>query len=236
MSISKNKGDYSGRILRLRGARTPSASLKMLALSSYESMELFDAIRSRRSIRRYTDQPVPGEVIERLLAAAIWAPSAHNRQPWRFAVVAAPEAKERLARAMGDRLRADRLADGDESDVVEQDVARSLVRITSAPVVVLVCLTMADMDSYPDTRRKKAEYTMAVQSAAMAVQNLLLAAHAEGLGACWMCAPLFCPEAVREALSLPEDWEAQALTTLGYPASAGKPPVRRPLSGVVLTR
>jgi nitroreductase len=77
---------------------------------------------------------------------------------------------------------------------------------------------------------------MAVQSVAMAVQNLLLAAHAEGLGACWMCAPLFCPDTVREAMGLPEDWEAQAVITLGYPASAGKSPVRRPLSEVVLTR
>src|SRR5574341_730587 len=171
-------------------------------------MELFDAICTRRSIRRYMDQPILAEVIQRLLTAATWAPSAHNRQPWRFAVLNAPEAKTRLARAMGDRLRADRLADGDDPEAVARDAQRSYMRLTGAPVVLVVCLTMADMDSYPDTRRKKAEYTMAVQSVAMAVQNLLLAAHAEGLGACWMCAPLFCPDTVREALGLPHDWEA----------------------------
>jgi nitroreductase len=94
------------------------------------------------------------------------------------------------------------------------------------------------MDSYPDTRRKKAEYTMAVQSVAMAVQNLLLAAHAEGLGACWMCAPLFCPEAVREALALSEDWEAQAVITLGAPAGAGtlRAASRRSLAEVAIFR
>jgi len=64
----------------------------------------------------------------------------------------------------------------------------------------------------------------------MAVQNLLLAAHAEGLGACWMCAPLFDAEAVRQALDLPADWQPQALITLGRPASAGKPAMRRPLA------
>jgi F420 biosynthesis protein FbiB-like protein len=89
------------------------------------------------------------------------------------------------------------------------------------------------MDYYPDARRQAAERLMAVQSVAMAVQNLLLAAHAEGLGACWMCAPLFCPDAVRSALSLPEDWEPQALVTLGYPGGPGKVPVRRPLADLV---
>jgi F420 biosynthesis protein FbiB-like protein len=201
-------------------------------------MELFDAIRTRRSIRQYTDQPILAEVIERVLAAAVWAPSAHNRQPWRFAVLTAPETKERLARAMGDRLRADRLADGDDPEAVARDAQRSYTRLTGAPVVIVVGLTMADMDSYPDTRRRKAEYTMAVQSVAMAVQNLLLAAHAEGLGACWMCAPLFCPEAVREALGLSEDWEAQAVITLGAPAAAGtlRAASRRSLAEVTIFR
>jgi F420 biosynthesis protein FbiB-like protein len=98
----------------------------------------------------------------------------------------------------------------------------------------VLCLTIAEMDVYPDRRRKKAEFVMAVQSAALAAQNLLLAAHAEGLGACWLCAPLFCPEAVRAALDLPADWEPQALITLGYPAEAGKPAVRKPLAEVVI--
>ena len=195
-------------------------------------MELFDVIRTRRSIRHYTGQPVPVEVIERLLTAATWAPSAHNRQPWRFAILTAPADKVRLARAMGARLRADRLADGDDPEAVARDADRSCARLTQAPVVVAVCLTMRDMDQYPEARRKQAEYTMAVQSVAMAVQNLLLAAHAEGLGACWMCAPLFCPEAVRGALCLPEAWEAQALITLGYPANTGKSASRKPQAEV----
>ncbi len=193
-------------------------------------------IRARRSIRRYTAQAVPAEVVERLLTAAMWAPSAHNRQPWRFVIVTASETRQRLARTMGDRLRADRLADGDQLAAVEADAARSYARITGAPVVVVVCLTLGDMDAYPDARRQNAEYLMAVQSVAMAVQNLLLAAQAEGLGACWLCAPLFCSEAVTGALDLPAEWQAQALVTLGYPDSAGKPAVRRPLADVALRR
>lgn len=199
-------------------------------------MNLGQAIHSRRSIRRYTAEPVPATLVEQLLTAAIWAPSAHNRQPWRFAVIQTDSAKQTLATAMGERLRVDRLADGDPAEAVEADAARSYARITSAPIVIAVCLTMADMDVYPDTRRKKAEYLMATQSVAMAVQNLLLAAHAEGLGACWMCAPLFCPDVVKGALDLPDDWEPQALITLGYPADAGKPASRKPVEAVILWR
>lgn len=199
-------------------------------------MDVLTAIHTRRSIRRYAPAPVPAEVIERLLTAATWAPSAHNRQPWRFAVLTEHAPKERLAEAMGARLRADRLADGDAPDLVEKDAARSHLRLVNAPIIIVVCLTMADMDKYPDTRRRKAEYTMAVQSVAMAAQNLLLAAQAEGLGACWLCAPLFCRDTVREALGLPEDWEPQALITLGHPLDAGKPGKRYLLAEVMVTR
>lgn len=195
--------------------------------------EALALMRARRSIRRYTAQAVPPAIVERLLTAATWAPSAHNRQPWRFVSITTAETKARLARAMGERLRADRLADGDAVEAVEADAARSYARITGAPLVVAVCLTLEEMDAYPDARRRNAEYLMAVQSVAMAVQNLLLAAQAEGLGACWMCAPLFCSEAVIGALELPQEWQAQALVTVGYPVGVGKPAMRRPLDEVV---
>lgn len=194
---------------------------------------LAEVIAERRSIRRYRPDPIDDAQLDALLTAACWAPSAHNRQPWRFAVLRDDAPKQRLARAMGDRLRADRARDGDSEAAIAQDVARSHARITGAPAVIAVCLTLADMDLYPDLVRGAAERTMAVQSVAMAVQNLLLAAASDGLGACWMCAPLFCPEVVRAALDLPADWEPQALVTLGRPASAGKPASRRPLADVV---
>jgi F420 biosynthesis protein FbiB-like protein len=184
---------------------------------------LLALLRSRRSIRRYRADPIPRAAIDQLLEAATWAPSAHNRQPWRFAVITALEVKERLASAMGVRLRADRMRDGDSPDAIERDARRSHARIVNAPVVIVACLSMRDMDRYPDERRASAERTMAAQSVAMAAQNLLLTAHALELGACWLCAPLFCPETVSEALALPVDWEAQALITLGYPADTGKP-------------
>ena len=197
--------------------------------------ETLETIQARRSIRRYQKREVPRELLNTLLEAARWAPSAHNRQPWRFAVMEAGRVKEPLAGAMGERLRADLQRDGVAPELIEKDAARSYQRITSAPVVIVVCVTMRDMDSYADERRNRAEYLMATQSVAMATQNLLLAAHTLGLGACWMCAPLFCPDVVRDVLDLPEDWQPQALITLGYPAEA-REKTRRPLETSVLWR
>jgi F420 biosynthesis protein FbiB-like protein len=199
-----------------------------------DASAFYSLITTRRSIRRYQPQPVAREVIDRLLKAAAWAPSAHNRQPWRFAVVTGSGDKERLASQMGARLRSDRTRDGDPAEAIESDVRRSYTRITSAPCVIVVCLTMEDMDVYPDERRASAEQLMAVQGVALAIQNLLLAAAVEGLGACWMCAPLFCQDTVASALGLPSGWQAQGLITLGYAASRGKEPIRRPLDGLVV--
>lgn len=189
-------------------------------------------IRNRRSVRRYRPDAVPDDLLRRLIETASWAPSAHNRQPWRF-VIPDSDAKSRLARAMADRLIAERSADGDDPADIADDAARSVARIDGAPAVLLVCLTLADMDRYGDARRTAAERTMAIQSTAMAVQNLLLAAHAEGLGASWMCAPLFCPDVVRATLSLPGDFEPQALITLGWPVAAAKPRARKPVADMV---
>jgi F420 biosynthesis protein FbiB-like protein len=187
----------------------------------------------RRSIRRYLQEPLDPGSLEQILRAAAWAPSAHNRQPWRFVPIVAGAPKERLARAMGERLSADRLADGDDPAAVAHDVARSFARISGAPLVILVCLAMGAMDQYPDSRRREAEHIMAIQSTAMAIQNLLLAAHALGFGAAVMCAPLFCQDTVAATLALPAGWEPQALVTVGLPADRGKPPVRHALADCV---
>jgi coenzyme F420-0:L-glutamate ligase / coenzyme F420-1:gamma-L-glutamate ligase len=186
-------------------------------VNSKPKQAILGAVFQRRSIRRYRDERVPHELIETLLEAAIWAPSAHNRQPWRFAVIETQAQKEQLAQAMGMRLRRDLQADGVASDAIEADAGRSYARITHAPVVIVLCLSMLDMDVYSDEKRSHNEYLMAVQSVAMAGQNILLAAHDVGLGACWMCAPLFCMDVVKEALGLPDDWQPQALVTMGYP-------------------
>ena len=195
-----------------------------------------ETILARRSIRRYGPEFIARDLLLRLLECAVAAPSAHNRQPWRFVVLTSDRDKEQLATAMGAQLRADRLRDGDAPAEVDTDVARSHARLTQAPTLIVVAMTLEDMDRYVDDSRNQAERVMAIQSTAMAVQNLLLAAQAEALGACWMCAPLFCAETVRRALDLAPDWEPQAIITLGHPVDNGKPFVRRALSDVVCFR
>lgn len=177
-------------------------------------------MRARRSVRQYHARSLPADWLDQIMQAATWAPSAHNRQPWRFVIISELETKQGLARAMGARLRRDLEADGLDAAIISKDVNRSYQRMISAPLLIVLCLTLADMDQYPDAERREHERAMAVQSTAMAGQNMLLMAQGLGLGACWMCAPLFCPDLVRDVLELPADWLAQGMITLGFPAGS----------------
>jgi F420 biosynthesis protein FbiB-like protein len=183
-------------------------------------------LRTRRSIRHFRPGTPTAELLDRLFGTAATAPSAHNRQPWRFVLIDDAD-KPALARAMGARLAADRRRDGDAEDAIARDVARSFARLTGAPVLILVCLTLEHADTYPDPARQNAEFLMAVQSTAMAAQNLMLAAHAEGLAACWLCAPLFCPDVVRDTLGVAPHWQPQGLIALGHAADGGRERPRR---------
>jgi coenzyme F420-0:L-glutamate ligase/coenzyme F420-1:gamma-L-glutamate ligase len=202
----------------LAGGRAPTITM-MKNPSPLSDVELAAQAGGRRSVRRYRPSSIGSEVVKRLITAASRAPSAHNKQPWRFAVLGNIDSRHALAQAMGRKLREDRRADGDAAGLIEADIARSYQRITQAPIAIVLCVDMSDMHRYPDRTRNDAEYLMAVQSTAMAAQNLLLAAQAEGLGACVMCAPLFCPNVVVESLQLPPQWRAQMLVTLGEPAT-----------------
>ena len=190
-------------------------------------------IKERRSVRRYRSDEEPSGVLGRVLEAARWAPSAHNAQPWRFVVLQDRHNKLGLAEAMARAWNGDLQKDGVPPNLRKSLIAASIERFTSAPIVIIACLTMEEMDSYPDERRMEAEHTMAVQGVAASIQNMLLAAHGEGLGACWFCAPLFCPDVVREALGIPSEVEPLALVTMGRPAERPDPPPKKTLESIV---
>lgn len=190
---------------------------KMRALL-LERGQIPGVLAGRRSVRRFAAHPLPRSLLERLIEAATWAPSAHNRQPWRFVVLTEADSKERLVEAMAIELRRALQADGMREEQIAAQLERRRGRILGAPAVVLLCLDTSLGDIYPDERRQQAELLMGVQSVAMAGENLLLAAHAAGLGGVWVCAPLFAPQAVRGALALPQSWLPQGLILLGYPA------------------
>lgn len=197
---------------------------------------LHEQIRTRRSIRNFRPDPVPLEMVEALLALAGQAPSAHNRQPWRWVVVHQAASRQRLAQAMGVRFRADLQRDGLPEAKIEAMVARSHERIGGAPLLLIPCLTMEEMDCYPDEKRQRCEWQMAVQSVALACGTLMLAAHTMGLGSCWICAPIFCVDIVQAALALPSAWEPQGLITLGWPADSGRARARKGLDSITLYR
>jgi len=193
--------------------------------NSRAALTLDELIAGRRSVRSYQERPVPRGLVERVLEAGRWAPSPHGRQPWRFAVLTRAEPKLRLADAMGDEWRRQLGFDGQDQATIETRLRKSHARIQSAPVLVIPCLYLGDLDVYPDPDRSAAEATMAVQSLGCAVQNMLLMAYHLGLDGGWMCAPLFCPPVVGAALGLDPALTPHALITLGYAAAD---PVRRP--------
>src|SRR6185436_19773748 len=184
---------------------------------STSTIDLHHFLRTRRSIRRFKSDPVPDSVIQNMLTTATFAPSAHNRQPWRFVIVTDFSVKAKLAEAMAADFERDLTRDGLSPDKIQAQIRRSKERITSAPAAILLCLDMSEMDSYPDEKRNKAEYMMAVQSVAAAGLQLLLAAHAEGLGGVWACWPLFAQETIQKTLNLSETWEPQGMFFVGYP-------------------
>ena len=200
-----------------------------------DSLSVLDVVRGRRSVRKYLDKGVPDEYVNKVLEAARWAPSPHGRQPWRFAVIRKDDSKERLADAMGEGWRSNLRMDGQEPEIVEKRLEGSRRRLLDAPVLVLLCLCLEDLDNYPDATRQQNETTMAVQSLGAAAQNALLAAYELGLDAGWMCAPLFTPKTVDDALGLDSKLIPHALLTLGY--AEGDPPkrrTRRPLDELVV--
>ena len=190
-------------------------------------------MRTRRSIRRFKPDPVPASVLHNILTTAMYAPSAHNRQPWRFCVVTDLSVKSQLAEAMARDFEHDLRQDGVPAEKIQAQIKRSKDRITCAPVAILLCLDMSEMDVYPDDRRNHAERMMTVQSVAAAGLQLLLAAHAEGLGGVWVCSPLFAAETIQKTLNVSEFWEPQAMFFLGYPDQAPKVKEMKDLQSLV---
>jgi nitroreductase len=153
-------------------------------------METLDCIRERASVRSFKKEPVPGEVMHRILEAGIQAPSAGNSQDWEFIVVKKPELKSQLTEAaFGQKV------------------------VSGAPVVVVVC---SSLDRIERSYGERGVSLYSVQDTAAAVQNMLLAAWDQGIGSCWVGA--FNERAVKDALVLPERVRPVALIPFGYPA------------------
>lgn len=184
-----------------------------------------ETLRGRASVRSFSPEPIDPEIVRRAIDLAGWAPSPHGTQPWRFAVVESQAERQRLATAMAVSWEQQLALDGDDPAIIAHRSRRSQERLTTAPVVVVLCLDLSRAHTYPDRARSEAEELMAIQSLGAAAQNFLLAIHAQGLAAGWMCAPLFCPDLVRETLDLPDHLVPHAMFPVGQ---MDQPPKRRP--------
>ena len=203
---------------------------------------LSELMRGRRSVRRFLPDPVPREVLRRLLEAAISAPSASNKQPWRFFVVTSRDRVDRMAAAV--RAEVDRIARHvpPESEAPFRAYGDYFTRFELAPAVIVVLhrglallSSLVDRELGDDARARIAgmERDSGLIGASLAIQNLLLAAHAEGLGASGMTGPLVAEADLKGILDIPESWGIAALIPVGYPAEEPAPPSRKPLDKVV---
>lgn len=167
--------------------------------------DVFDAIKGRRSVRGFKKDEIPQATVTRLMEAACYAPSAGNRQPWQYYIVTHEAKKEELAAA-----------------------ALGQTFVASAPVAIVVC-AQPEVSGARYGARGVELYCL--QDTAAAVQNILLAADALGLGTCWVGA--FNEEEVSGVLDLPGDTRPVAIIPVGYPAQESSPPPRRPVEDVV---
>lgn len=169
-------------------------------------MELYEAMRSRRSIRRFKPDPVPAEVLDRLIDAAQWAPSWAHTQCCEVVVVGEAKGKAALQSSLP----------------ATNPAFRSMV---DAPLVVAFCARSGKAGFYKGAAATpRGDWMMF--DAGLAMQNFMLAAHAEGLAT--VCVGLFDPASAAEALGAPAGVEVIALTPLGYPDAEAKVPPRKP--------
>jgi len=185
-------------------------------------VDAIDAIRTRRSFRGLDGPPLTTDEVMTLVDLALRAPAPHHTRPWRFVHVG-PARRASLADAMGASWTADMAGDGVPTPQQERAIARSRGRILDAPTLLLGCLVAEGLRAYEDDRRARAEWMMAGHSFGAAMENIMLAAHAQGLGAYWISAPLYAQDAVRASLDLDAAWQPQACLALGRRVEAYEP-------------
>ncbi|GAB2726048.1 coenzyme F420-0:L-glutamate ligase [Nocardia thraciensis] len=175
-----------------------------------------EALLMRRSVRRFADTPVDPELIRSAVSVALTAPAPHHTRPVRFVWLRRNGLRERLLEAMAEKWRADLTADGLSPERVERRIARGRILFDAPEVIIPFCVPDG-AHAYPDERRRAAESTMFTVAVGAAVQGLLVALAAEGVGSCWIGSTIFAPEITREVLGLEPDWNPLGGIAIGYP-------------------
>ena len=206
-------------------------------------MDLFDAIQGRKSIRRFKQQPVPDEDINKILDAGRLAPSANNTQPWSFIVIKDKALLAKMAGAVREMI--DRMVPfaGDEKQAQRLAAYKGsyYTFFEHAPVVIAVFMEgynagtdrlLARM-GYSAGDIKRLRPLPGLQSVSAAIQNMLLAVHALGYGSCWMTGPLVAQESFEKLLGYDKDKFIAALLPIGVPDENPPARSRKPLEEVV---
>ncbi len=183
-----------------------------------------EAVLLRRTVRSFTDEPVDPEVLDRAIGAALTAPAPHSTRPMRFVVVR--RRRTELLDAMREAWRADLTADGWSAERIERRLHRGAV-LRGATEIVVPFVNGDGRHGYSDRRRATAEERMFLVAGGAAVQGLLVALAAEGLGSAWISSTLFVPQVVRDVLDVPDDWEPLGAVGIGHPPVPliARPPV-----------
>lgn len=181
-----------------------------------------EAVPLRRSVRAFAAEPVDPERIRAAVAAGLTAPAPHHTHPVRFVWLRDPAKRAALLAAMADKWRADLTADGLDPERVQRRVARGQILADAPEVIIPFCVPDGAHD-YPDARRQAAEQTMFTVAVGAAVQGLLVALAADGLGSCWIGSTIFAPEVTREVLDLPGDWNPLGAIAIGHPLEEPTP-------------
>jgi nitroreductase len=202
-------------------------------------IELYEAMRTLRAVRRLGPDPIPDEVLHRVLEAATWAPTGGNRQPWRVIVVKDPVRKQRLGELYRKiaipftKSYAEKFASLPEGERVK---AERMVRAGNylaehfgeAPVLLVFCFNPEGL-AVTDVKLDRVS-VVGGGSIYPAVENLLLACRAEGLGCVLTTLLCMCEPEVRELLGIPQPWGTSAVVPIGYPLLRGHGPIsRRPV-------
>ena len=190
--------------------------------------DIYEVMQTQRAVRRWTAEPVPDETIERIIRAATWAPSGSNMQPWGFLVIRGAKQRERIAEAIRESFKAfsGRLPD---PDTIEDPTQRRMIRgalnlfdnFAAAPVLIIPCLVAAQSPA-PDG-------LLAGSSIYPSIQNLMLAARAEGLGTVLTTPQDGIMDLLRSELGIPQEARPVAMIPMGWPDVNFGPVTRRPL-------
>lgn len=194
-------------------------------------MNLQQVVAARRSVRAFTDKPVPRREIDRAIQIAVQAPAPHHSAPWRFMIFESESEKRALIEVMSAAWRRDLSQDGLGAERIDSIVGRSESLLSTTPVLLVCCADQSRAHHYDDDRRRRAEWSLFAHSVGAALQTLMLSLVESGIASCWISAPVFCGDDIKHAFELDRSIEPHALILAGY-ASPDYRPRPRPTPNV----